>query len=383
MTAPATLRAATAVVAGLTAHAAVNGRLLRRPVRQAATGRHVSVLVPARNESDRIGACLRALLASRWPDLQVLVLDDQSDDGTADVVRRVAVGDPRVQVLEGAPTPPGWLGKTWACAQLAAAAGGEVLVFVDADVVVAADAIAALVGLVDDGLDLACPYPRQLADGVTPRLVQPLLQWSWLTFLPLRLSERPGSAALTAANGQLMACTAHAYAAAGGHAAVRDQVLDDITLARAFKRAGLRAGVADGTALASCRMYTSTGDLVAGYTKSLWAAFGSPAGAAGVIALLAWLFLYPPAALVGALWRGDWCTARVAATGVGAGVMGRLVTARRTGGRAADAFAHPASVALLCWLIAASVQRRSNGTLIWKGRALMRNDEMDTTKDMT
>jgi hypothetical protein len=375
------LRAATATATTLTVHAGVNALLLRRPMARTPGDRRVSVLVPARNEAGRIGPCLRAILVADWPDLEILVLDDESDDGTADVVRGAAAGDVRVKVLAGVPPPPGWLGKPWACAQLAAAATGEVLVFIDADVVITASAIAAAVGLVDDGLDLACPYPRQLADGVTPRLVQPLLQWSWLTFLPLRLAERPGNPALTAANGQFMACTARAYAAAGGHAAVRDQVLEDIALARAFKRAGLRAGVADGTVVASCRMYTSADDLVAGYTKSLWAAFGSPTGALGVIALLAWLYLHPPVALARAMWRGDGRTARVAAAGVAAGVLGRLVAAHRTGGRVSDAVAHPASVATLCWLIASSLIRRRRGTLTWRGRPLLTDTGVTSTKD--
>lgn len=374
------LRAATATAAALAVHAGVNALLLRRPPARAVAARRVSVLIPARNEAGRIGPCLRAILATAWPDLQILVLDDESDDDTAGVVRRVAAGDPRVTVLSGAQPPPGWLGKPWACAQLAAAATGDVLVFVDADVVLADGAVAAAVGLVDGGLDLACPYPRQLADGAVARLVQPLLQWSWMTFLPLRLAERPGHAALTAANGQFMACTARAYAAAGGHAAVRDHVLEDIALARAFKRAGLRAGVADGTALASCRMYTSAGDLVDGYTKSLWAAFGSPTGALGVIALLAWVYLYPPAALARAVWRGDRRTARVAAAGFVAGALGRAVAAYRTGGRVADAAMHPASAAALCWLIAASLVLHRRGRLAWRGRPLLTDTGMDADK---
>lgn len=378
------LRAATATAAALAAHAAVNALLLRRArpgaaMRPAATAgaartRQVSVLLPARNEAARITPCLQALLGADWPDLQILVLDDESDDGTADVVRQVAGGDPRVKVLDGAPRPDGWLGKPWACAQLAAAAGGEILVFVDADVVARPGAIAALVDLVDRGLDLTCPYPRQLADGVVARLVQPLLQWSWLTFLPLRLAERPRHPSMTAANGQLMACTARSYALAGGHTAVRADVLEDIALARAYKRAGLRAGVADGTHLATCRMYTSADEVVAGYTKSLWAAFGSPAGAFGAVGLLAWLYVYPPVALAVAVWRGERRDARVAAAGVAAGIAGRVVAAVRTGGRPADAGAHPAAVATLCWLITASLRGRRHGTLTWRGRPVVRND---------
>lgn len=361
-------RAATAVTAALLAHTVRNARVLRRPPTSTPAARPVSILVPARDEADRIGPCVRAALASRWGDLEVLILDDRSSDATAAVARRAAAGDPRLAVLAGAPRPDGWLGKPWACAQLAAAARGEVLVFVDADVTLAPHAVAAAVALVDAGLDLACPYPRQVANGVLARLVQPLLQWSWLTFLPLRLAERSPRPSLTAANGQVMACTAAAYAAVGGHGAVRGEVLEDLALARACKEAGLRAGVADGTDLATCHMYRTADDLVAGYTKSLWSAFGSPAGATGAGALLWWLYAQPVVDLAAGLSRRDLRAVRSAAIRYGLGVAGRAVAARRTGGRVSDAPAHPASVLALLWLLVVSVTGRRRGTLQWRGR---------------
>ena len=362
------LRTGVAATAALLAHTVVNARRLRRPPLGQPPERPVSVLIPARDEADRIGRCVRAALATAWDDLQVLVLDDGSTDGTAAAVRRAAGDDPRLRVLDGRPTPAGWLGKPWACAQLADAADGEVLVFLDADVVLAPHAVAAAVGLLDDGLDLACPYPRQVAERPLARLVQPLLQWSWLTFLPLRLAEASPRPSLTAANGQLLACTAATYATCGGHTVVRDRVLEDIALARAAKHTGLRAGVADGTALATCDMYRRDGDLVAGYTKSLWSAFGSPAGAAGVTALLGWLYIHPAVAAVRALRRGDRRTARLAALGYALGVAGRVVAARRTAGRTVDAMAHPLSIATLAWLTGRSVVGRRRGTLEWSGR---------------
>ena len=354
--------------AALLAHTVVNARLLRRPPTHRPPTRPVSVLIPARDEADRIGHCVRAVLDTAWDDLQVLVLDDGSTDQTADVVRRVAGDDPRLRVLTGRPTPAGWLGKTWACAQLAEAADGEVLVFVDADVTLSPHAVAGTVGLLDDDLDLACPYPRQVAKSPLARLVQPLLQWSWLTFLPLRVAEASPRPSLSAANGQVLACTAATYAKVGGHTAVRDRVLEDLALARAAKRTGLRVGVADGTTLATCHMYRDDRALIAGYTKSLWSAFGSPGGAAAVTALLAWLYIHPVVAAARALRRGDRPTARLAALGYVLGVAGRTVTARRTAGRTADAAAHPLSVVALVWLIGRSVVGRRRGTLEWSGR---------------
>jgi hypothetical protein len=360
------VRAAACASAASALHALVNARLMRVPPEDPPQCREpVSVLLPARDEAHRIAPTVRSLLAQRGvPDLEVVVLDDGSVDGTADEVRRVAAGDPRLRVVTGRPPPPGLPGKPHACARLAEEARGRVLVYVDADVVLAPHAVAAAVALLrDHGLDAVSPFPRQLADDVPTRLVQPLLQWSWLVFLPLRLAERSPRPALSAANGQFLVVDAAALARAGGFAAVATAVLDDIALMRAVKRAGGRGIVADGSGVATCRMYEGWTEVRQGYEKSLWSATGSPAAATALSAVLAWLFLLPPlAALTGS---------RAGAAGYLAGVAGRVVAARHTGGRVwPDSLAHPVSVGLLLSLVARSWRARRAGSLAWKGRSL-------------
>jgi hypothetical protein len=368
----AAVAVASAGSALLASHAAVNARLLRTP-RPGDAGRgRVSALVPARDEAGRIGDCVGALLASTGLDeLEVLVLDDASSDATAEVAAAAGAGDDRLRVLAGRPLAAGWLGKPHACRQLAEAATGDVLVFVDADVVVEPWGLAATVSLLREAaLDVVSPYPRQEAEGPGPRLVQPLLQWSWLTFLPLRLAEDTPWPSLTAANGQLLAVAREAYRRLGGHAAVRSAVLEDVALARAAKRAGLRVALADGTGLATCRMYDGWEDLRDGYSKSLWAAFGSPAGAAGTLAGLAFLYVLPPAAALAGLARRRPALGLAGALGYAAGVAGRVIAALRTGGRPADALAHPLSIVALGWLTWRSWYRRWRGELTWKGREI-------------
>jgi Glycosyltransferase like family 2 len=368
-----------AAVAALTAHCWVNASWLRRPVPGPPVAERVSVLLPLRDEAARVIPCLRALLAQRGvPALEIVVLDDGSTDGTAGVVRAVVGADPRVRLFTGAALPPGWLGKPHACHQLAGRAdpAATALVFLDADVVLAPDAVAAMVAALRAAeVHLLSPYPRIVVRTAGERLLQPLLQWSWLTFLPLRAVERSRQPALAAAGGQLLVVDRAGYDKAGGHAAVRDRILEDIELARLIKRTGGRIALADGSALATCRMYDSWRELTAGYTKSLWAAFPSPARAAAVVALLLGLYAAPPVVALAA--AGAWAGGVAGAGGVAAGaavayllgVAGRVIAARATGGRAwPDSLAHPVSIVLLAVLIARSYDLRRRQRLSWRGR---------------
>jgi hypothetical protein len=314
----------------------------------------ISVLIPARDEADRLGDCLDSIDGAD----EVLVLDDNSQDATAAVARTHGA-----RVLDGGLVPAGWLGKPFACAQLAAAATGEVLVFIDADVRLCPGAVRAAVQLLEQtGLDLVSPHPRQEAVTVSERLVQPLLQWSFLTTLPLRVAERSPRPSLSAANGQFLVVRRSAYERAGGH--VPDAVLDDLALLRAIKRTGGRGVVVDGTSLATCRMYTGWSELRDGYGKSLWSAVGGPLGSAGVVGALGLAYVVPAIAAL----RGS----RIGIIGYLAGVLGRMVSARRTGGRVLDSLAHPVSVGLLGYLTARSHVLHARGRLSWKGRSVQR-----------
>ena len=207
-------------------------------------------------------------------------------------------------------------------------------------------------------LDLVSPHPRQEVGTWTERLVQPLLQWSILTTLPLRVAERSRRPSLAAANGQFLVVRRTAYERAGGH--LPGAVLDDLALLRAVKRAGGRGVVVDGTQLATCRMYTGWADLRDGYGKSLWTAFGGPMGSAGVLAGLALAYVVPPIAAL----RGS----AAGVVGYLAGVAGRAIAARRTGGRVGDSFAQPASIVVLGYLTVRSHVQHARGRTAWKHR---------------
>ena len=361
---------AAAAVAG-TLHALANRRHLRHlsPEPTSHVARPVSVLVPARDEADTIATIVADLLAQQGvPELEIVILDDDSADGTPQIATAAAAGDPRVRVIRGTEAPPpGWLGKPHACHRLAQQAHGQVLVFVDADVRLHPRAVAAAVADLDvTGSALISAWPRQLAATPLAEMLQPLQQWSWLTTLPLRVAANSARETMAAANGQFLVFDRAGYERIGGHAAVADQVLEDIGLARAIKRADLRADVVDAAAVATCLMYRTDRDLVAGYSKSLWAAFGGPVRSVAATAGLALLTVIPPGyAVLGS----DATTRVVGAVGYLATTVGRLVTARATGDPpSAWAATHPAGVTALALLTARSVSQHHRGTLRWRGR---------------
>lgn len=351
-----------------------NARRIRVPdTRHRPAAEPLWVLLPVRDEAADVAGCVQSLQAAtaRWPGpAHIVVLDDESTDATPDILDDIVSGDDTVTVLSGAPRPDGWLGKPWACAQLGEftrvaaddSTGEGVLVFVDADVRLHPDALTATVATMRQaGLDLFCPYPREDVCGIGERLVQPLLQWSWMSTLPLGIAERSARPSLSAANGQFLAVDATMYLRAGGHSAVRSEVLEDIALLRAVKAAGGHGVVGEGSSVATCRMYDGWREVRAGYRKSLWAAFGSPAGAVAVMTMMIVSYVVPAVALIGG--------SRTGLVGYLAGVASRVITARRTGGRAwPDPLAHPASVLTLAVLTADSIGARSRGELRWKGR---------------
>lgn len=236
----------------------------------------VSLLVPARDEAANIAACARSLLAQAYPRLEVLVLDDRSEDDTRAILERERERDDRLLVLAGEEPPPGWTGKNWACHQLSLAARGDVLLFADADTVfVDPDAVGAVVdGLEAGRADLLSGLPKQVVGTVGEALLVPLFYWAFLSFTPLAVGLVWRRPAFTRAVGQLMAFRRDAYHAIGGHAAVRGSVVDDLALARRVAHADLRCRLLDATSLVHCRMYRGGREAFAGFGKNLLGAFG-------------------------------------------------------------------------------------------------------------
>lgn len=319
----------------------------------------VSVLIPVRNEERNIHGVLDSIIGTTFvPHLEILVLDDNSADDTAVLSREYL----KVKTISGKELPGDWLGKNFACHQLVAHSSGEYLVFVDADVRLTGPAIASTISQMNlFKWDFISPYPKQIALTFFERLIQPLLQWSWLSSVPLRYAENTKFPSMIVANGQFMVIKRSAYLASGGHKEIRREVLDDLELARLLVRNGFRGGVAIGSDIATCRMYQNGTELFAGYTKSLWRAFGSPLGS-----ILTSVFLFVTGVLPFLLAISGYTAGWI---GYFLVVLSRYVSALRTRSFSA-ALLHPLSILTLIILISQSWHQKSTGKLTWRGRSV-------------
>ena len=250
-----------------------------RPLRKGTSriSNSLSVLIPARNEEQNIRASLQAVLANQDCDLEIIVLDDHSTDRTADIVNELARGDARVRLESAPPLPAGWCGKQHACFVLAKLARHSLLVFIDADVRLAPDALARMASFMESrDAALASGVPGQELGTPGERLLIPLIHFILLGFLPMHAMRRTKLPALSAGCGQLFITRRDAYERCGGHAMLRDSLHDGLKLPRVFRQAGFATDLFDATNLASCRMYHTSADTWRGLGKNATEGLAAP-----------------------------------------------------------------------------------------------------------
>ena len=352
----------------------------------------LSVLIPARDEAAAIGPALDAVLASAGVELDVVVLDDQSTDGTAEVVRGYAARDTRVRLAAGVPLPAGWCGKQHACHVLAGLAESDTLVFLDADVRLAPDALARLAQFQrDTGAALVSGFPRQETGTGGELLVIPLINWLVACYLPLGRMRASTGPQYGAGCGQWFLTPRDAYTRSGGHAAIRASLHDGVKLPRAYRAAGLATDICDATDLATCRMYRTSRQVWVGLAKNAREGMAGPVGiwvwtllllgghvlpwvllVVGLADVLVWDDFnryYFPGPATDAVAAGHRILLAAGAVACTLSVVPRLLCAARFRQSRLSALLHPVGVTLLVgiqWY--ATVMTWAGRPVGWKGR---------------
>jgi chlorobactene glucosyltransferase len=331
------------------------------------SGPLVSVIVPARNEARNIERCVRLVLATQYTPIEVIVVDDRSTDGTAELVEPASGG--RLRLVRGVEPPPGWFGKQWAIVQGYRVSKGELLVFADADTRHEPELLPRAVrALLQERVDLFTVLPRQEMTTFWERLIQP--------HVFLALETRVGNLARVnrtrtpwnaIANGQFILTSRAAYEAVGTHEAVKDTVTDDVLLAQVYVRAGKDIFLAHATEFMATRMYGSLREILAGWTKNL--AQGAPLMAPPIPLLraalpyLMWMpalfWIAPPVVWVLTGWSAAMIATLVAlVTWVAIYAINRAP--------AWYAVLYPLGAAIVAFIMIRSALRR--GKIEWRGR---------------
>jgi hypothetical protein len=295
----------------------------------------VSVCIPARNEEANIEACVRSVLANVDVAVEVLVYDDQSTDATPAILARLVAEDARVRVVPTQPLPQGWNGKQWGCERMGQAAHGQWVLFTDADVRFERDCVARTLARAESlGADLLSTAPRQVTGSWAEHAVIPLISFVLLSYLP------------------------------------RASMHDGIKMPRAFRRAGFRTDLFDGTDLVQCRMYRGFGQVWRGFAKNAYEGLGSPVLLLfvtllhGCAVLLPWLTLALGLVDVAMSPWVPW----VAALTIVAGFAQRIVLARRFAHAWASVALHPVGILMLTVIQWHSLWLHLTGRRAWKGR---------------
>ncbi len=327
----------------------------------------VSVLVPARDEEELVGECIERLLAQDYPNLEIIVLDDDSNDAT----NAIAAGfqDPRVRLVSGRALPLGWTGKNWACHQLSLLAAGKLLCFVDADTLLEPGAISAAAGrLHEERAGLVSLLPRSKPESVSAAVLLPMVTHALLGLFPAYLVHSSRFPSVAVAIGPFIMVTRDAYRAAGGHAANPESIVDDVDLSRNVKMAHYPVRLANGTDLVQTRWYGKLGDIWQGFSKNAYGGIGYNALFGLAIVLVAMPLLVTPFWRVClGLWNGH--VPAVALRQLILLLAGRALTAHLGRDRQWATPLHALTVAFWGTTLAWSMTLSSTGRpVMWKGR---------------
>lgn len=332
----------------------------------------ISVLIPARNEEKNIMRCISSLLRQDYSNIEILVLDDNSTDGTVSIVENLAKKDKRVKLYHGKPLAKGWLGKSYACQQLSEYAKGDYLLFVDADTLHFPNSVSSsLACLLKFNIDALSIFAKQIMVTIHERMTVPFGNFMILSFLPFSLIRRARSALFCTAIGQFMLFKKDIYRAIGGHESVKGEILEDVLISKQVKRCGYKFMIFDGSSNLYCRMYHNLREVVHGYTKVLLPAFDYSITMISIAFIaVAAIYLMPFIMLpLAILFNWSMAITNVIIVQIIFVMVTKILLAVRFRMKAIDVLLHPLSVIYLLSIAVNSVfQYRFNIGVYWKGR---------------
>jgi len=234
----------------------------------------VSVLIPARNEEKNISKCVYSLLNQDYRNLELIVLDDNSSDATLQILESIRSESNKLRIIKGEALPEGWLGKHWACHQLAREAKGEILLFTDADTVHASSTVSQATGvMIKERTDLLTAIVKERTDTLGELITIPFMIHSVFSIFPLVIAYGKRFKSLAVTSGQFMMFRRLSYLSIGGHEAVKDHGVDDISLGRLIKKAGMKWRLYDASDLVECKMYGGFKAAYLGFLKNYFSLF--------------------------------------------------------------------------------------------------------------
>ncbi len=342
----------------------------------------ISVLIPARDEEKNIANCLASLRQQDYPSFEVMVLDDNSSDKTADIVNQIAAEDKRIRLVEGEPLPEGWAGKPFACHQLARLAKGSWFLFVDADTTHAPHMLRSLLALaLRLRPSLLSGFPRQLANSLPQKIAIPVLYFVILSWFPIWWLQRSKKPRPSLAIGQLLLFPAEEYWRIGGHEAVKSRILEDVWLGVEVNRHGGRQIAIDLSPVVSCHMYQSVGAMWEGFIKWIYSVASlSPIALVGLL-VAGYLFFLAPFYW---LWKdlfvaatpSDWV--HILVFQVALIIIMRWVVDNYFKEPAVSAPLHPVGFSfLILTVICAGLRRTAGAGVHWKKRLYSRESSVD------
>ena len=364
---------------------AANGLFNHFALSRLATGKTrqrplVSILIPCRNEQEHIAACLDSILKQKYSHLQILILDDHSEDESANILSRYANEYDNVTIIQGSSLPEGWTGKNWACHQLYVASRGDVLLYCDADTQIGRDLIQdAVAELENRALGFVSIFPQRKSTNVFDRWIWSFTSWVIASWVPLWLAYQTRLGVLAVGFGQFLMLRRNAYESIGGYEALRGNSLDDFEIARRIQAAGIDWRVYSSGGRLTTAGYRSTKDAIEGYGKSIFPVLGRN----GLTLFLAWLLLanvtWTPVILLtlealqlititpDQLQLASFCVMAILISWAAAAVKLRI--------SALTTLLYPVAITFVLYAAVTSYLGIRFGTMIWKDRIISKTDD--------